>query len=117
MQRSAFPARPIFPLLVVAVLSACNDASQAVGVEPQARRRTPTPAPVTATVAVTPAAASLAVGGTVQLTATLRDASGNAITGRTVTWSSASSAIATVSATGLVTAMAAGGTSISASAD
>ena len=41
-----------------------------------------------ATVTVTPASSSLTVGQTGQLTATLRDAAGNVLTGRTVTWSS-----------------------------
>jgi M6 family metalloprotease-like protein len=66
------------------------------------------PAPV-ATVTVSPATGSIAVGGTRQLSATLRDASGNALTGRGVAWSSARPGVASVSATGLVSAAAAGG--------
>ena len=61
-----------------------------------------------ATVAVSPAAASVGVGQTVQLTATPKDASGNPLTGRTITWASSNAALATVSATGLVTGVAAG---------
>ena len=56
------------------------------------------------TVTVSPPTATVALGQTVQLTATLRDASGNVLTGRTVTWSSSNLAVATVSASGLVTA-------------
>lgn len=41
---------------------------------------------------------------TLQLTAELRDASGTIVTGRTVTWTSSNNTVATVSATGLVTA-------------
>ena len=67
----------------------------------------PPPAPV-ATVVVTPATASIAIGATQQLTAVLRDAGGNVLTGRAVTWESAATGVATVSATGLVTAVAAG---------
>jgi trimeric autotransporter adhesin len=47
---------------------------------------TVTPAPV-ATITVTPSAPSVVRGNTVQLTATLRDAAGNVLTGRTVAWS------------------------------
>src|SRR5204863_4662136 len=61
------------------------------------------------TVDVTPATASIVVSGTVQLTATPKDASGNPLTGRTVTWQSADITLATVDANGLVTGKAAGG--------
>jgi uncharacterized protein YjdB len=74
------------------------------------------PAPV-ATVTVSPSTASLTVGGTQQLTATLRDASGNTLTGRTVTWSTSSSTVATVSASGLVTARAAGSATVTATSE
>jgi uncharacterized protein YjdB len=67
----------------------------------------PPPAPV-ASVTVTPASASIETSKTVQLTATLRDASGNQLTGRTVTWTSLNTSVATVSASGLVTGVAAG---------
>ena len=69
----------------------------------------PPPPAAVATVAVAPAAMSLSVGSTLQLTATLRDSAGNVLTGRTVTWSSANNAIATVSSAGLLTAIGAGG--------
>src|SRR3989441_524901 len=61
-----------------------------------------------ASVTVSPPAATVAVGQTVQLTATPKDASGNPLTGRTITWASSNAALATVSATGLVTGVAAG---------
>ena len=57
------------------------------------------PTPV-ASVVVTPAEASLNVGSTVQLTATTTDASGNALTGRVVSWASNNTTAATVSASG-----------------
>jgi uncharacterized protein YjdB len=66
------------------------------------------PAPV-ATVTVAPATASLVAGQTVQLAATLRDGAGNVLTGRTISWSSATPGVALVSSSGVVTAMAAGG--------
>ena len=61
------------------------------------------------TVTVTPANSNLQIGGTVQLTATLRDAANNILTERQVSWSSGNTAIATVSTTGLVTALTSGG--------
>jgi uncharacterized protein YjdB len=60
------------------------------------------PAPV-ASVTVTPNPATVEAGKTVQLTATLRDADKNELTGRTVTWASSNILRATVSSTGLVT--------------
>jgi uncharacterized protein YjdB len=62
-----------------------------------------------ASVTVTPATASVPGGGTVQLTATPKDATGNPLTGRTITWQSSNSAIASVNGSGLVTGVAAGG--------
>jgi len=73
-------------------------------------------APVS-TVAVGLASSSLQVGQNTQATATLRDASGNVLSGRSVTWSSSSPAVGSVSATGVVTAVAAGTTSIVASSE
>ena len=72
-------------------------------------------APV-ASVTVTPATSSIAVNATQQLTATTRDASGNILTGRLVTWTS-SSAAAQVSSTGLVLGVAAGNATITATSE
>ncbi len=58
---------------------------------------------------------ALTVGQTSQATATLRDAQNNVITGRPVTWSSSDASVATVSSTGLVTAVAGGSASVTAS--
>ena len=76
---------------------------------------TVTSAPVVASVLVTPATASLTAGATVQLTATPRDATGTAIGGQAVTWTSANPAVATVSATGMVTGVGAGNVAVTAS--
>jgi uncharacterized protein YjdB len=61
-----------------------------------------------ASLAVSPASASVAVGATTPLTATPRDASGNALTGRTITWASDNTAAATVNSSGVVSGVAAG---------
>ena len=64
-----------------------------------------------ATVTVSPSVKGLTVGNTVQLAATLRDSLGTILTGRAVEWSVTGipgSNIATVSSTGLVTAVSPG---------
>jgi len=61
--------------------------------------------------------ATVGVGATVQLTATLKDAAGSVLTGRTVTWASGNTAVATVSSTGLVTGVAAGHATITATSE
>ncbi len=71
-----------------------------------------------ASVAVTPRTAPLvSLGETIQLTASAQDASGNAISGKTFTWSSSDANVATVSASGLVTAVANGSVRIMATSD
>ena len=70
-----------------------------------------------ATVTVTPGTASIPVGQTGQLTATPKDASGAALTGRVVTWASSNTAVATVSGSGLVTGVAVGSTTITATSE
>lgn len=71
------------------------------------------PVPV-ATVVVTPAAPNVNVGQTVQLTATPYSSTGQAITGRPVTWTTNAATIATVSSSGLVTGVSAGNAVITA---
>ncbi|MFL5609060.1 MAG: Ig-like domain-containing protein, partial [Gemmatimonadaceae bacterium] len=59
-------------------------------------------------VTVEPASPSVTVGQTTTLTATVTDANGTVVTDRVVTWSSSNNTVATVSATGIVSAIAAG---------
>src|SRR5262245_38172940 len=77
---------------------------------------TGSPAPVGA-VTVSPGSASVAVGATVQLAATTKDANGNVLTGRSTTWPSGATGTATVSSSGLVTGVAAGTATITASSE
>lgn len=65
-------------------------------------------------VQVTPTTATITVGGTTALTASVLDATGAVVPGRTVTWSSSAPAIAVVSSAGIVTGVAAGTATISA---
>jgi hypothetical protein len=70
-----------------------------------------------ATVEVTPNPASVSVGRAVQLTATLKDAAGNILTGRAVSWSSSDTDVAPVDATGLVGGLALGTATITATSE
>lgn len=75
----------------IAALMGCSDSTGAVQV---------------ASVVVAPGSATLtAIGATVQLVASVRDASGNAISGFSVAWVSSNEGVVTVSASGLVTAV------------
>lgn len=73
----------------------------------------PAPTPV-ASVVVTPGSKSLSIGGTVTLAATTLDASGKTLTGRAVTWATSNASIATVTTSGVVTAIGAGTATITA---
>ncbi|MDE2847011.1 MAG: Ig-like domain-containing protein [Gemmatimonadota bacterium] len=62
--------------------------------------------PVPTRISITPSSHTLeAIGATVQLTASVLDQRNNAMSGQTITWSSGDEAVATVSGTGLVTAV------------
>ncbi|MCU0624850.1 MAG: Ig-like domain-containing protein, partial [Gemmatimonadaceae bacterium] len=74
------------------------------------------PEPV-ATVTIVPGSASIAIGGTVSLTAVARNAAGSPLTGRTTLWTSSNAAVATIGAGGTVTGLAAGSTTITATVE
>ena len=67
-----------------------------------------------ASVVVSPASASVATGNTVQLTATPKDSAGNTVSGRSITWSSSATSVASVSSSGLVTGVTIGSATITA---
>jgi uncharacterized protein YjdB len=73
----------------------------------------PPPTPVVTSVTVTPPSASIAVGATTTLTATVKDQQGNVMTGQSMSWSS-STAAATVSTNGVVTGVAGGSATVTA---
>ena len=91
--RSGGPRRT---LLIVSLLAACTTADNAGP-----------PKPVVS-VAVTSPSDSLPVGTSLQLAATPKDAQGNPLSGRTITWSSSDPSVATVSASGLANGVALG---------
>lgn len=69
------------------------------------------------TVILTPANAALDLGQTVQLVATPKDSAGGTLAGRAITFATSAASIGLVSTTGLVTAVAAGNATITASAE
>lgn len=83
------------------VLSGCPDAT----------------APHPASLAIAPRLATLALGDSAQLSATVTDASGKTLTGAAVSWSSADTTVLSVSATGLARARGPGRTTVSAVAE
>ncbi len=70
-----------------------------------------------ATVTIQPSNATVAAGGTTTLTSFTRDASGNVLTGRVVTWSSNNPGIATVTSAGVVTGVNHGSATITATSE
>lgn len=73
--------------------------------------------PPVASVVVTPASSTVAAGASTQLAAAARDASGNALPGRVVTWASSDPAVATVTSAGRVTGVGPGTATITATSE
>ncbi len=98
-------------LAVVALAKGCGD-----GDSPTAPPPVPDP-PRPTTVTVSPATNELtALGTTVQLSAEVRDQNARVMAAATVTWTSSANSVATVDASGLVTAVGNGTATITASA-
>lgn len=95
----------------VLTLNACGGGSDGGG--------GPTPPPVVtvASVSVSPAEQTLAPQQTAQLSATVKDAQGNALSGRVIDWSSSQPGAASVSSSGVVTAVAPGSATITATSE
>lgn len=73
------------------------------------------PVRVPAAIVITPSPFSVTEGGTTQLTATVYDQLGEEMAGQTVDWASSAAGVATVNSAGLVTGVAAGSATITAS--
>ena len=94
-------------MLLVAAIASCE-------------RSLPTTSTVTvpvAAVTVSPATGTVFVGQTLQLTATPKDASGNPLSGRAITWAISAQSIASVSGNGLVSAQTTGSATVSATSE
>src|SRR2546425_13207892 len=90
-------------ILAVALVPACTLPSR--------------PDTLVASVTIAPSSASLHVGDTLRLSATPWDSSGNLLAGRSIAWTSDSTAVATVTSSGLVRAVAAGSSTIRATSE
>ena len=84
---------------------------------PDDATRSTTAIPPVSSVAVTPPADTLAAGDTVRLAAEAYDAEGSVVAEATFSWSSSADSVATVDASGLVTARASGAATITATVD
>src|SRR5437016_5467184 len=93
-------------LTVAAAVGGCERATGPIG----------RPAAV-ASVDVTPATATARAGQTVQLSATPKDVNGLPLSGRTVTWASSNTSVATVSNSGLVSGVTPGTATITATSE
>ena len=103
-------------LTLTSILMQARKNNARVGITGALAQITVTNTPV-ASVHVAPTNKALVVEESFQFSADARDASGNVLTGRPITWSSNNEAVATVSATGLVTGLSPGGAIISATAE
>src|ERR1700752_962447 len=93
-------------LFIVGLLGACEIPERGTGLD----------TPVAAVV-VTPSSGSLALAGTIQLNASALDTAGHPLTGRLIAWSSSADAVATVNESGMVTGIAAGNATITATSE
>lgn len=110
-----FASRRPGSILVAMLLAGCGGGTSPSPAPPPPPPPPP-PAPV-ATVEVAPATGELLIGQTVQLGAVTKDAQGNALSGRPVTWTTSDAAVATVSGTGLVTAAGVGTATLTATSE
>ena len=76
----------------------------------------PSPLPV-ASLSLTPNSVTVTVGGTASLVATPKDANGNTLAGRVITWASSNPAVATANTAGVVSAATAGAATITATSE
>jgi hypothetical protein len=102
--------------LAVLILAACGGGSSPVTLPPPPPPPPPGPAPVFS-VTLTHDAATLVPAQTLQLGATTRDQAGNVLTGRTIAWTTSLPGIATVTTSGLVTGVAPGTATITATSE
>jgi len=94
--------------------AACSVADQTA---PVVRRSSTAPVDPVASVAVTPAAATVTLGLSAILQATVKDAAGTPLTGRTITWSSSNPGVAPVASGGVVAGLAGGTATITATCE
>ena len=97
----------LLPITAIALLSACGGDGGGGGVAPD-------PLDAIQSVTVAPATERVPIGGSLQLSATVRNGRGETVTGA-LTWTSSNVAVATVDGTGRVVGVAPGAVTITAS--
>jgi trimeric autotransporter adhesin len=108
--------RPLFLLVASGAAGSCGKDN--IAGPPDDPPGDPPPGTVAvASVDLAPSALNLAVGQTFQLTATARAADGSALADRSITWTTGDAAIATISETGMVTAVATGDVLVTATSE
>jgi hypothetical protein len=111
--------------LVTAFLAACSGEQSPTGPtmgeqnqpQPQNPSGTGQPSDPVASIVISPAAANANAGSTTQFTATLKNAAGQTLTGRTVVWSTSSSSVVDINSNGLATAKSSGSATVTAAAE
>lgn len=103
-------ARGFWSLGVAAALVAC------AGESPTEPKQSSSPNPVS-TITISPLPASVALNGTLQLSAVVRDSTGTMLSGRTIAWTSGAQNIATISTSGVVQGVDTGTAMITASSE
>lgn len=101
--------------MLAILATACGGGGDGTG--PGTQPPPPPPPAAVATVEVSLPSGELIPGGTAQLQAVARSSSGAALTDRPITWTTSSSAVATVSVSGLVTAVGDGTATITAAVE
>ena len=106
-----WPTYTLFPLAALSILIfGVAGGDGAMSYEGFAATGTISAAPAPAGIALSPSSASVGVASTQQLSATVKDRSGNVMIGVPLTWSVSPSSLGTISASGLLTAGSATGT-------
>jgi len=108
--------RASFSLLVAILAVACGDSQGPTAPGPATPPPPPGPAAV-ASVTITADSPEVAVAGQGQLQATVRDAAGSELSDREITWASSVPAVASVDESGLVSGVALGSATVTATAE
>ncbi|HTE47942.1 MAG TPA: Ig-like domain-containing protein, partial [Gemmatimonadaceae bacterium] len=105
-------------ITLAAFLAACGSDTTA-SPPPSNGGGNPPPPPVVAvsSIDLSPGAGEVMLGASAKFTATPRDASGNVLTGRTITWTSSDASIATVDESGMVVGKTPGAVTITAASE
>jgi len=100
--------RAFMAMMMAAVVAACSGGGDKEPTGPQEPPPPPPPPAAVASVELSPANAALYTGRTMTLQATLKDANGNTLANRPITWASSAEGTVSVNQQGVVTGVAIG---------